>query len=81
MFGRADRTVWLDGSTASIRYAEHTWDGFSTGTFHDGELTVTTTHMTMGVLQKVGVYRQSLRGPDRALLPAWAVSDDGQRRR
>ena len=56
MFGRADRTVWLDGRPHPSEYAEHTWDGFSTGTFHDGELTVTTTHMKMGVLQKVGVY-------------------------
>ena len=56
MFGRADRTIWLDGRPHPSEYAEHTWDGFSTGTFHDGELTVTTTHMKMGVLQKVGVY-------------------------
>lgn len=56
VFGRADRTIWLDGRPHPSEYAEHTLDGFSTGTFHDGELTVTTTHMTMGVLQKVGVY-------------------------
>jgi hypothetical protein len=56
MFGRADRMVWLDGRPHPSEYAEHTWDGFSTGTFHDGELTVTTTHMKMGVLQKVGIY-------------------------
>jgi len=56
VFGRADRTIWLDGRPHPSEYAEHTWDGFSTGTFHDGELTVTTTHMKMGVLQKVGVY-------------------------
>jgi hypothetical protein len=56
MYGRADRTIWLDGRPHPSEHAEHTWDGFSTGTFHDGELTVTTTHMKMGVLQKVGVY-------------------------
>jgi hypothetical protein len=56
VFGRADRTIWLDGRSHPSEYAEHTLDGFSTGTFHDGELTVTTTHMKMGVLQKVGVY-------------------------
>jgi hypothetical protein len=56
MFGRADRTIWLDGRPHPSAYAEHTLAGFSTGTFHENELTVTTTHMTMGVLQKVGVY-------------------------
>jgi cyclase len=56
VYGRADRTIWLDGRPHPSEYAEHTWDGFSTGTFHDGELTVTTTHMKMGVLQKIGVY-------------------------
>jgi len=56
VFGRADRTIWVDGREHPSNFAEHTWDGFSTGTFHDGRLTVTTTHMKMGVLQKVGVY-------------------------
>ena len=56
VFGRADRTIWLDGRPHPSEHAEHTWAGFSTGTFHDGELTVTTTHMKLGVIQKVGVY-------------------------
>ena len=56
VFGRADRTIWVDGRAHPSHFAEYTWDGFSTGTFHDGRLTVTTTHMKMGVLQKVGVY-------------------------
>lgn len=56
MYGRADRTIWLDGRPHPSEHAEHTWDGFSTGTFHEGELTVTTTHMKMGVIQKVGVF-------------------------
>ena len=56
VFGRSDRTIWLDGRAHPSAYAEHTWDGFSTGTFHDGVLTVTTTDMKMGVIQKVGIY-------------------------
>jgi hypothetical protein len=56
VFGRADRTIWLDGRAHPSNHAEHTWAGFSTGTFHEGELTVTTTHMKLGVIQKVGVY-------------------------
>jgi len=55
MYGRADRTVWLDDRPHPSEYAEHTWDGFSTGKFHDGELTITTTHMKMGVIQRIGV--------------------------
>ena len=54
-FGRADRIVWMDGRPHPSDYAEHTWDGFSTGTFHDGVLTVTTTHMKFGTLQRNGV--------------------------
>jgi hypothetical protein len=56
VYGRSDRTIWLDGRPHPSEYAEHTWDGFSTGTFHDGVLTVTTTHMKMGVIRKVGIY-------------------------
>jgi hypothetical protein len=56
VFGRADRTIWLDGRAHPSEHAEHTWAGFSTGTVHDGELTVTTTHMKLGVIQKVGAY-------------------------
>ena len=30
-FGRADRTIWMDGRPQPSEYAEHTWGGFSTG--------------------------------------------------
>ena len=63
IFGRSDRTIWLDGRAHPSEHAEHTFAGFSTGTFHDGELTVTTTHMKIGVIQKVGVYT----GPDSVM--------------
>ena len=55
-FGQATRTIWLDGRAHPSEHAEHTWAGFSTGAFHNGELTVTTTHMKLGVIQKVGVF-------------------------
>lgn len=55
-YGRADRTVWLDGrSRPSEKYGEHNWSGFSTGRFENGKLVVTTTHMKMGVYQRNGV--------------------------
>src|SRR6185436_2813402 len=36
-------------------YAEHTWDGFSTGEWVGAALKVTTTHMKWGVIQRNGV--------------------------
>ena len=54
-FGRADRTIWMDGRPHPSEYAEHTWDGFSTGEWVGNALKVTTTHMKMGVIQRNGV--------------------------
>ena len=54
-YGRADRTIWMDGRPhPSERNAEHTWSGFSTGRWEDGALIVTTTHVKMGVIQRNG---------------------------
>ena len=55
MYGRADRTIWLDGRKHPSDRAEHTWNGFSTGVWENGVLIVTTTHMKQGVLQRNGV--------------------------
>lgn len=54
-FGRADRTIWLDGRPHPSVNAEHKWSGFSTGVWVDNMLVVTTTHMKMGVVQRNGV--------------------------
>ena len=55
-FGRADRTIWLDGRPhPSERHGLHQWNGFSTGIWHDNVLVVTTTHMKYGVYQRNGV--------------------------
>ena len=55
-FGRADRTIWLDGRPhPDESYGLHTWDGFSTGEWVNGVLVVTTTHMKYGVYQRNGV--------------------------
>ena len=77
MFGRADRTVWLDGRASSIRIrgAYVGWllhrhlprrraDGH-----HDPH--------EDGRAPEGRRVRQSLQRHDRTLLPAWAVSDDG----
>jgi len=54
-YGRADRVVWMDGRPHPSDYTEHTWDGFSTGVWDNGQLLVTTTHMKQGVYQRNGV--------------------------
>jgi len=55
IFGRDDRVIWLDGRPHPSEYAEHTWDGFSTARVQGNRLTVTTTHMKHGVIQRNGV--------------------------
>ena len=42
------RMIWIDRPSASSRYAAHTWQGFSTGTWQGSMLTVETTHVKMG---------------------------------
>jgi len=54
-FGRADRTIWLDGRPHPSRYAEHTWAGFSTGEWDGDTLVITTTHIKYGVVRRNGV--------------------------
>jgi hypothetical protein len=55
LFGRADRMIWMDGRPHPSHYAEHTFDGFSTGEWVGNSLKVTTTHMKAGVIQRNGV--------------------------
>jgi hypothetical protein len=55
LFGRADRTIWMDDRPHPSTYAEHTFDGFSTGEWVGNSLKVTTTHMKAGVIQRNGV--------------------------
>ena len=54
-FGGYTRTIWMDGRPHPSEYAEHTWDGFSTGEWAGSALKVTTTHMKWGVIQRNGV--------------------------
>lgn len=55
VYGRDDRTIWMDGRPHPSEHAEHTWDGFSTGKVEGNHLTVITTHMKYGVIQRNGV--------------------------
>jgi hypothetical protein len=53
-FGNADRTIWLDGRPHPPDYAERTWQGFSTGKWVGNTLTVTTTHLRTGYIERNG---------------------------
>lgn len=54
LYGRADRTIWMDGRPHPSSLAEHTFDGFSTGEWEGTALKVTTTHMKLGYIQRNG---------------------------
>ena len=54
-FGRADRTIWLDGRPHPGEYARHTWAGFSTGTWEGNQLTIETDHLKEGWFSRNGV--------------------------
>jgi hypothetical protein len=55
LFGRADRTIWLDGRPHPSKYAEHLWQGFSTGEWIGGTLKVTTTHIKASFVHRNGI--------------------------
>jgi hypothetical protein len=56
-FGRADRTIWMDGRPRPSQFAEHTFGGFSTGEWVAGgtQLKVTTTHMKTAFINRNGI--------------------------
>ena len=54
-FGQATRTLWLDGRPHPPDHAAHTWAGFSTARWDGDALTVSTTHLKAGWLQRNGV--------------------------
>ena len=56
LFGRADRVIWIDGRPHPSKYAEHLWQGFSTGVYlPDGTLKVTTTHIKYSFVHRNGL--------------------------
>jgi cyclase len=55
LFQNANRTIWLDGRPHPSPFAEHMWNGFSTGVWEKGTLKVTTTHMKQAFLQRNGI--------------------------
>jgi hypothetical protein len=55
LFGRADRTIWMDGRPHPSKYAEHQWQGFSTGEWTNNGLKVTTTHIKYSFVHRNGI--------------------------
>ena len=49
------RTIWMDGRPHPGKYAPHTWQGFSTGTWQGNMLTVRTTHLKRFFHRRNGV--------------------------
>ena len=49
------RTIWMDGRPHPGKYAAHTWQGFSTGTWQGNMLTVKTTHLKRFFHRRNGV--------------------------
>ena len=69
LFGNADRTIWMDGRPHPSARALHTWDGFSTGEWIGGTLTVTTRHMKAAFIQRNGRASERIL-PDDGVLRA-----------
>jgi hypothetical protein len=53
----SERTIYMDGRAHPPEYADHTWQGFSTGVWEGNMLTITTTHMKTNYLRRNGVPR------------------------
>ena len=50
-----ERTIWMDGRPHPPEYADHTWQGFSTGVWEGKMLTITTTHLKPGYTKRNGI--------------------------
>jgi uncharacterized membrane protein YgcG len=52
-----ERWIWMDGRPHPDEFAQHTWQGFSTGEWLGQVLKVTTTHLKKGWIRRNGVPR------------------------
>ena len=55
LFGRADRTIWMDGRPRPSKYAEHMYQGFSLGAWENGVLKIVTTHIKYAFIHRNGL--------------------------
>ena len=49
------REIWMDGRPHPPEYAQHTWQGFSTGSWEGDVLVVKTTHLKAGWMRRNGL--------------------------
>lgn len=54
-FGRATHTIWMDGRPHPSKYAEKTWEGFTTGHWEGDTLVTFTDHIKAGYLRRNGI--------------------------
>jgi hypothetical protein len=52
-----NRTIYMDGRRHPSQFAQHTWQGFSTGEWEGDMLKVTTTHLKEGWVRRNGLPR------------------------
>jgi len=57
MWQAPERWIWMDGRPHPDEFAQHTWQGFSTGEWLGQVLKVTTTHLKKGWIRRNGVPR------------------------
>jgi hypothetical protein len=50
-----ERIIWMDGRPHPPEWADHTWQGFSTGTWDGNMLTIVTTHLKPGYTKRNGI--------------------------
>ena len=50
-----ERTIWMDGRPHPPAWANHSWQGFSTGVWEGNMLTVTTTHLKPNYTKRNGI--------------------------
>jgi cyclase len=55
-----EQVIWMDGRSRPPAHAAHTWQGFSLGRWEGNTLTVETTHLKWGYLERNGVPRSDL---------------------
>jgi hypothetical protein len=71
MWQLQQRTIYMDGRPHPSDYAQHSWQGFSTGEWEEDMLKVTTTHLKEGWLRRNGLPRS-----DKATLTEYFIRND-----
>ena len=72
MWSLSHRTIYMDGRPRPSEYAQHSWQGFSTGEWDGDMLKVTTTHLKEGWVRRNGLPRS-----DRAtIVEYWIRNED-----